>query len=293
MSHKKFVSSLINGIETDFLNVYDRAVQYGDGVFETILCQGNKLYYWPQHFQRLSVSADKLKIDCPQQQVFLDDIKRLLLTNKTTDNSSFVIKIILSRGVSERGYKVDDKTQANRIVLLSPTPTEYSSLLSERLLQGALFICQQQASINENLAGIKHLNRLENVMARNEWQDNDKQSYIDGLMMNANQHVIEGSMSNLFAVKGNKLYTPQLKQSGIKGVMRDVIIDITRRNDLSLSITKLTLDELYEMDELFISNSLIGIKSVTKLADSHYQQKMTTMIFEQLLKTKDEHVENF
>jgi len=166
-------------------------------------------------------------------------------------------------------------------------------LLSERLLQGELFICQQQVSINESLAGIKHLNRLENVMARNEWQDNKKRSYIDGLMLNANQHVIEGTMSNLFAVKENKRYTPKLKQSGIKGVMRDAIIDIIRKNNLTLEISTLTLDELYEMDELFISNSLIAIKSVTKLTDCHYEKKTTMKIFEQLLKTKEDHVEAF
>lgn len=298
MPQKKSINSLINGIDTDFLNVHDRAIHYGDGVFETILCEDNKLYYWPQHYQRLSLSAGKLKIDCPQQQTFIDDINRLLQANQTADGSSFVIKIILSRGVSERGYKVDGKAQVNRIVLLSPAPMEYSSLLSERLLQGELFICQQQVSINESLAGIKHLNRLENVMARNEWQDNicqnnDKQSYIDGLMLNANQHVIEATMSNLFAVKENKLYTPQLKQSGIKGVMRDAIIDIIRKNNLTLEISILTLDKLYEMDELFISNSLIGIKSVTKLTDCHYEKKTTMKIFEQLLKTKEDHVETF
>jgi 4-amino-4-deoxychorismate lyase len=291
MPHKKPVTSLINGIDTDFLNVHDRAIHYGDGVFETILCVANKLYYWSQHFQRLSSSARKLKIDCPQAQTFLDDINRLLAENKTRDDSPFVIKIILSRGVSERGYKIDNKAQANRIVLLSPVLTEYSSLLSERLLEGELFICQQQVSINESLAGIKHLNRLENVMARNEWQDNTKKPYIDGLMLNANQHVIEASMSNLFAVKENKLYTPQLKQSGINGIMRDAIIDLITKNNLTLSIINLTLEDLYTMDELFISNSLIGVKSVTKLADYHYQQKTTMKIFEQLLKTKENHIE--
>jgi len=297
---KASVTSLINGINTDFLNVYDRSIHYGDGVFETILCVDNKLYYWSQHFERLRLSAALLKIGCPTEQSFLDDIRKLLVDNKTQSGQSVVIKLILSRGVSERGYKIDAKKSVNRIVLLSSIQADYSSLLSERLLQGELFVCKQQVSINENLAGIKHLNRLENVLARSEWQDNTKksnamksevrQSYIDGLMLNANQHVIEGCMSNLFAVKGNKLFTPQLKQSGIKGIMRDAIMEITHKIGLQLEATDLTLDEIYNMDELFISNSLIGIKSVTKLGDCHYQKKTTAMIFDQLLKVKEENV---
>ena len=291
-SHKKtLTTSLINGIDADFLNVHDRSIHYGDGVFETILCVDNKLYYWSQHFERLRSSAASLKIECPSEQRFLDDIAQLLTDNKTQESQSSVIKIILSRGVGERGYKIDRSSSVNRIVLLSSIEKEYSSLLSETLLQGELFVCAQQVSINENLAGIKHLNRLENVMARNEWQDNTRQSYIDGLMLNANNHVIEGCMSNLFAVKGNKLFTPQLKQSGIKGVMRDTIIDVIAKNKLQLAVTDLTIDEIYDMDELFISNSLIGIKSVTKLGDYHYQKKNAAIIFDQLLKAKEDNVE--
>jgi 4-amino-4-deoxychorismate lyase len=175
--------------------------------------------------------------------------------------------------------------------MLSSLEPAYSSLLSEHLLNGELFICKQQVSINESLAGLKHLNRLENVMARNEWQDNNKRYYIDGLMLNANQHVIEGTMSNLFAIRDDQLYTPQLKQSGIKGVMRDIIIAIANKLDLRLTVTDLSLDQLSSMDELFISNSLIGMKSVTQLGDSHYQHNKATVIFNQLLKTKADHVQ--
>ncbi len=291
-SHKKLAaSSLINGINADFINVNDRSIHYGDGLFETILCVENKLYYWPQHYQRLNTSAAQLKIDCPSEETFVRDISCLLAENNSTHDQAFAIKILLSRGNSERGYSIDKSSSVTRIVMISPLVTEYSSLLSEQLLNGELFICKQQVSINESLAGLKHLNRLENVMARNEWQDNDKQSYIDGLMLNANQHVIEGTMSNLFAIKDNQLYTPQLTQSGIKGVMRDIIIDIANSLDLRLTVTCLNLDELSNMDELFISNSLIGMKSVTKLGDRHYQQNKTAVIFNQLLKTKEDNVQ--
>ena len=280
------VNSLINGIASDYLNINDRSIHYGDGLFETILCDNNKLYYWPQHFQRLQASAQQLKITCPQEQVLLDDIAELLDGNKPGSTST--IKIIVSRGTGERGYKFSKNTTANRVVLLSDLEPDHSSLLSHQLLSGELLICKQQVSINENLAGLKHLNRLENVMARSEWDA----SYIDGLMLNANRHVIEGTMSNLFAVRDGQLFTPDLKLSGVNGIMREMIIDLASKINIKTSITDLITDDLCAMDELFISNSLIGMKAVTKLRDSLYEdQQVTTMIFGELLNTKENHAQ--
>lgn len=282
-------NSLINGIAADYLNINDRAIHYGDGLFETILCDSSKLYYWQQHYDRLQASAEKLKIACPEAPDFLNDISALLDSNKV--DGSCVLKIILSRGTGERGYKFTGKGRPSRIVLLSETSKDHSSLLSNSLLDGKLFICEQQVSINENLAGLKHLNRLENVMARNEWHDNNGK-YIDGLMLNADCQVIEGTMSNLFAVKDKQLFTPSLERSGVRGIMRDVITGLAARKKMQVSVTDLTIDALSSMDELFISNSLIGIKAVTSLGDSIYKDhSITERLFNELLKTKEDHAQ--
>jgi len=296
------VNSLINGIESDYLTINDRSIHYGDGLFETILCNNDKLYYWSQHFQRLQASAEQLKIACPPEQVLLDDIAKLLDKNKPETKSAIkpgpesaaacAIKIIVSRGAGERGYQFSKNTAASRFVLLSALEADHSSLLSHQLLSGELFICKQQVSINENLAGLKHLNRLENVMARNEWNDKTKNNIIDGLMKNANQHVIEGTMSNLFAIKDRQLFTPELGLSGVKGIMREIIIDLAGKSNIKTSLINLTMDDLTAMDELFISNSLIGMKAVTKLGDSLYKdQAVTNMIFAELLNTKEAHAQ--
>ena len=290
------VNSLINGIASDYLTINDRSIHYGDGLFETILCNNNKLYYWSQHFHRLQASAEQLKIACPQEQVLLDDIARLLEQDKAESGSkseaACAIKIIVSRGSGERGYKFSKNTAASRFVLLSALETDYSSLLSQQLLSGELFICKQQVSINENLAGLKHLNRLENVLARNEWSDKAKNNFIDGLMLNANHHVIEGTMSNLFAIKDKQLFTPDLGLSGVNGIMREIIINLASKSNIKTSIINLTMDDLNNMDELFISNSLIAMKAVTKLGVSFYKdQQVTNMIFAELLKTKEAHAQ--
>ncbi len=294
-------NSLINGVASDYLNIDDRSIHYGDGLFETILCSDQKLYYWQQHYQRLYESAKRLKIDCPQEQLLLDDISKLLESynsvaddigadNTGVDNSesTYAIKIIISRGAGERGYKFSKNMTANRFVFLSALESDYSSILSRQLESGELYICKQQVSINENLAGLKHLNRLENVLARDEWNA----SYIDGLMLNANQHVIEGSMSNLFAIKDKQMYTPDLILSGVRGVMREIIIDLAAKNNIKTSVTDLTIDDLYAMDELFISNSLIGMKVVTKLEYVLYSdQPVTRKIFNDLLNSKEDYAQ--
>jgi len=282
-------NSLINGVAADYLTINDRAIHYGDGLFETILCDSGKLYYWQQHFNRLQTSAEKLNISCPEASVFLNDISALLDTSKA--EGSFVLKIILSRGAGERGYQFTSKGRPNRVVLLSDVSKDHSSLLCNSLLGGKLFICEQQVSINENLAGLKHLNRLDNVMARNEWHDKSDE-YIDGLMLNADRQVIEGTMSNLFAIKDKQLFTPGLERSGVRGITRDVITELAARNNMPLSVTDLTIDALSSMDELFICNSLIGIKAVTSLGDMVYKDhSITEQLFDELLKTKEDHAQ--
>jgi 4-amino-4-deoxychorismate lyase len=287
---------MINGVVTDFVHIDDRAIHYGDGIFETILCSDSKIYFWKQHYQRLHDSASKLNIRCPDEKLFLDEIHQLFCNENISIKKDSVIKIILSRGAGERGYDYSDKIISNRFISLTVLDTEYSSLLSGKLLTGDLYLCKNQVSINESLAGIKHLNRLENVLARNEWANiiNKKidKNIIDGLMLNADQQAIECTMSNVFAVKDKQLFTPELSQSGVRGIMRDKVINLATECDVPMSECTITVDELMLMDELFISNSLIGIKSVNSLGDKQFSQsQITKNIFEKLLDKKEEHAQ--
>jgi len=284
---------LINGIPAEFLNINDRAIHYGDGLFETILYQNGKLLYWKQHYLRLQSSAHRLKIYCPDELLLLNDIKNILNDSDTSANTILAIKIIISRGVGERGYQFKAGNSLTRVVMASAIDADYSSLTSASLLSGDLYVCKQQVSINEGLAGIKHLNRLENVLARNEWQTNAANNkIIDGLMLNANHHVIETTMSNLFVVKDGQLITPDLKQSGVNGIMRNVIIDVASKNQITTTVADLTLEEVVAMDECFISNSLIGMKIVNNIADHKFtSDTITKQLFSNLLGTTEEHAQ--
>jgi len=287
---KSTTTTLINGVAADFLSVNDRSIHYGDGLFETILCEQNKLLYWQQHYQRLKQSAARLKLICPDEVLLLNDIKKIMQGYDNSINNIYAVKIIVTRGVSERGYQFSNKISPTRIVVSSLLDKAYSSLVAGKLFAGNLYVCKQQASINESLAGLKHLNRLENVLARNEWQDRVADNIIDGLMLDANQQVIEGSMSNVFIVRDKKLITPNLKYSGVDGIVRQLILDVAKRNNLATLVSDLTVDDFNCADECFITNSLIGMKLVTGLAEHKYKSSsITDLLFKELLKTKIEH----
>ena len=284
---------LINGIPADFLDINDRAIHYGDGLFETILCHNGKLLFWEQHYQRLQTSAVRLKLYCPDESLLLDDIKKIYIDINKEVNKNLAIKIIISRGTGERGYQFKAGNSHTRVVMASAIDEDYSSLAAASLFSGDLYICEQQVSINEGLAGIKHLNRLENVLARNEWQTNAADNkIIDGLMLNANHYVIEATMSNLFVVKDGQLITPDLKQSGVNGIMRNVIIDIANKNKIETAVVNLTLQEVVTMDECFISNSLIGMKVVNNIAEHKLpSDSIAELIFSELLGTLEDHAQ--
>lgn len=249
---------LINGQPENRIDVTDRGLQYGDGVFETIAFRHGNLEFLSAHLSRLKQGCERLKIAFPPslQQALSDDIAQLCQSL----NQNAVIKLILTRGAGGRGYRYHPDMQPTRIVsshLMPEYPLTNQAGVSVR-------ICQQRLALNPSLAGIKHLNRLEQILARNEWQDD---SIAEGLMLDYQDRLIEGTMSNVFLVQNNQLMTADLASSGIAGIMRQQLIKIAEKLDIQLRITTLTVHDLESADELFICNSLIGIWPVTEIID--------------------------
>ena len=272
------IRTLINGIAAEYLAADDRSIQFGDGLFETMLVRDGRVIQLAEHLDRLLVSAQRLSISMPQRRVFIDDIDKLI---DEAGSACGVIKLIVTRGRSSRGYQYDRQAGSNRLVRFSAIQRQYSSILSAELLRGDLCFCNTPASVNTALAGIKHLNRLDNVLARNEFAAD---RYIDGLMSDVDGHVIEGSMSNLFAIRDRVLYTPDLGRAGVDGVMRNTVLELAGQAGIEYSVCTLTRPELEQMDCLFITNSLIGMKAVDNLEDTHYSDfSLCEQLFEQLL----------
>ena len=250
--------SLINGIATEFISIDDRGLNYGDGLFETMLYKDGKCQFWDLHISRLKAGSQKLNICFPGEQCFLDDVIKLLADVESQD---FIIKLMLTRGSGGRGYAVKEKPIPLRITSLFP----YQATDSDKTGINAT-LCEQTVSINPGLAGIKHLNRLENVIARNEWHD----EFQEGIMLDSEKNVIEGTMSNLFIIKNNQLLTPDLSSSGIAGIIRQNILNIANQEQMTVHVKTVSLDELFDADECFISNSIIGIWPIVSLDTREY-----------------------
>ena len=267
---------LINGVQTDQITAMDRGIQYGDGLFETIAVIDGRFCSWKRHIQRLHHGCEQLGIPAP-------DTTELLAEAKDTikDNQKGVLKIIVTRGMGGRGYRSPVDMQTSRIIYYSPWP-DYSK---DYWVTGvSLRICETCLGINPALAQLKHLNRLEQVLARSEWSD---PAIFEGIMLDSDGRVVEGTMSNLFLIKNNILITPDLSRCGVAGVMRGLIIELTSKLNISVVIKDVSVDDVKSADAMFISNSLVRILPVKECAGQLYRLDSIPSV---LVKAVDDYV---
>jgi len=265
-------SIIINGEISDLIDINDRGLQYGDGLFETIAIKNHKLLMWHQHLDRLSHGCEVLGLPEINAQQWLEDIRALNLKD-----SNAVIKLIVTRGPGGRGYLPPESSITTRIVMAHPWPAYSESCYTQGIKS---IFCKTTATINSTLAGLKHLNKLENVLARSEWRDDTTR---EGLMFDDDGHVIEGTMSNIFSVNNNTLYTPLLNKSGVKGIVREHIIRLAHELDIEFQEANINSDILLNMDEIFVTNSLIGIWPVSELNNKYFKVgKVTTLLMKNL-----------
>lgn len=248
--------TLINGVEADHISVNDRGFQYGDGLFETIEIMEGKPVFLEQHLLRLSAGCSKLNIPDPDIKQLTDEVYSVCKHEKRA-----VLKIIITRGTGGRGYRQPESINPTRVISLHPFP-EYPQTYA-KLGINARF-CNTRLGLNPTLAGIKHLNRLEQVIARAEWNDATIQ---EGIMRDINNHVIEGTMTNLFYVKDNVIYTASLQLAGVAGVMRGIIKRLIAEHNLTLIEHDYGNEELLAADEAFVCNSIIGIWPVKQIGN--------------------------
>ena len=247
---------LINGEPAASVSVADRGLQYGDGLFETVAVIAGQPRLWDRHLARLRSGAQRLGIACPEKVALQREADRL--TQGMAGNG--VLKIVVTRGQGGRGYRPRVETPPTRILSLHAFP-EYPA--AYWTIGVDVRLCATRLSEQPALAGIKHLNRLDQVIARGEW---DNESVAEGLMLDQNGRVIEGTFTNLFALRAGRLYTADLARCGVAGVMRQAILDYCDGQGLPLRVVPgLSLDELEAAEEVFLSNSLIGVWSVRSI----------------------------
>ncbi|WP_369990448.1 aminodeoxychorismate lyase [Pseudomonas xanthosomatis] len=239
--------SWVDGQPASALNLQNRGLAYGDGLFETIAVRGGRPSLLSLHLERLALGCQRLALEA--------DIA--LVENELRRYASLlgegVAKLILTRGDSQRGYAPAAGVPARRILQGSPLPA-YPQANAETGIR--LFPCQTRLAQQPLLAGLKHLNRLEQVLARAEWQDS---ACAEGLMRDTDGRLIEGVYSNLFLVRDGVLLTADLSRCGVAGVMRAALLQQAPLLGINVQVRDLVLEDLQQADEVFVCNSVYGI----------------------------------
>ncbi|MDC7699710.1 aminodeoxychorismate lyase [Vogesella indigofera] len=263
---------LVNGQPGDSISAGDRGLAYGDGIYRTLEARHGTPLLWHWQWQRLAADCTALRLPCPDEALLLREIASV-----TAKLERAVVKIVLTRGVGQRGYAMPAACMPTRIVSAST----WAGYPAERAALGiAARWCDTRLAIQPSLAGIKHLNRLENVLARSEWTD---PAIAEGLMLDMDGTVVEGIMSNLFIVRAGELITPLLDRCGVSGAMRACVIDTAANLGLHVREVRLSPDEVMAADEAFVCNSLAGIWPLRQLAERQWQPGALTRRLQQLI----------
>lgn len=247
---------LVDGEISAQIPIADRGLQYGDGLFETMAVFRGQPRFWQAHVDRLSVGCERLRLPMTPQEVLLREVQTV-----SAGQDDCVVKIMLTRGVSGRGYAPVIPSRANRIVCAYAWPQDPGHLNETGIRTR---ICDLRLGIQPALAGLKHLNRLEQVMARAEWTD---KTVHEGILLDHEDYVISAISSNIFLVQGERLLTPRMDRCGVRGVMRGAVLQAFKSR---CEQRRVSLDMLPEADEVFVCNAVRGIFPVTRIEGWKY-----------------------
>ncbi len=250
---------LIDGLPSNQISVSDRGLQYGDGLFETIAILKGRMPLWPRHMARLQRGGERLGYPPLDSSLFEREAQELC-----AGIEQGVLKIILTRGSGGRGYRPPSDPHPRRILSQHPWPDYPQSLYREGI---RVRLCETRLARQPRLAGIKHLNRLEQVLARSEWNDPE---VAEGLMCDDHGYLVSGTQSNLFLLRGKTLLTPDLSQCGVAGVMREQVMASAAGMGLSVTEMSLRPEDLEQAEGMFLTNAIWGICPVSRVAGIAY-----------------------
>ncbi|MCL4156084.1 UNVERIFIED_CONTAM: hypothetical protein GTU68_037930 [Idotea baltica] len=249
----------VDGESQQTVDILDRSFQYGDGCFTTMLVQEGQVQHFYDHQCRVDECLKALRIPT------LDwDVVSLWIDNALQHIQEAGIKLHVSRGAGGRGYSTKNIAKPTITISTFDFPSHYSAWQDSGVELG---ICQQALGLSPLLAGHKHNNRLEQILMKDEMDQADE---ADGVVLDISGNVIETTMANLFWRKGQMIYTPQLTQSGVAGVMRKQVLTALNQAELSVTISDYCLSQLMQADEIFMTNSILGVAPVTRISDTQF-----------------------
>lgn len=252
----------INGERQEKVAARDRGVQFGDGCFTTARILEGKIVSSQAHLSRLKAGCERLKIRNVDWNSLEAEMQSAAATRATG-----VLKVIVTRGAGGRGYSTQGCEQPTRMIILSDYPAHY-----QRLQQSGVTLALSTVRLGKNplLAGIKHLNRLEQVLIRTEL---DQTGADEALVLDTDGSLVECCAANLFWRKGEEVFTPDLSQCGVTGIQRQKVIQLLHSCGVHVQEVSLPLQALEEAEEVFITNALMPVLPVKQIDGWHYASR--------------------
>jgi len=254
--------TLVNGQDLDKISIHDRGLNYGDGIFETIKIHDSLPLLWEHHWLRIIRGCERLFMDLPDKITLENEV--VFLAGRI---NAGVIKIILTRGTSNRGYKPGRNTEPTRIITAWAGSSAY-----KQLKEVEIYISNHVIYRDPVLAGIKHLNRLPQVLASLDQENSDK----IGVLCDSDGNIIEAVSANLFVLISGRLQTPDLSECGVAGVMREHVLAEAKKLGIETHVGKLVLPSLRIAEDIFLTNSLLGILPVNRFDEKLYKRSPVT-----------------
>ncbi len=245
---------LVNGVPGR-VDPLDRGLAYGDGLFETMACRGGRIRWLEYHLDRLLLGCGRLAIPADRDALRAE-------IESSCPSGDAVVKLIVTRGPGARGYRAPQAPEPTRILSISPWPRTSVADYTDGI---PLRTCALRLGENPQLAGLKHLCRLEQVLAQMELEGTEAR---EGLVRSSGGLVVSGISSNVFGVQGGRLLTPRIDRCGVRGVTRRVVLEHAAAVGLEPLETELRREDLLRCDELFVTNAVFGIRPVNAL-DGH------------------------
>ena len=244
--------TLIDGVPGTAVVATDRGLNYGDGLFETMRLHQGKIPLLARHLARLRADCQRIALPYPGEACIARDVEKLA-GGAAADG---IVRVVLTRGDGGRGYAPPPDARGRRIVALHPLPPAGPANLSVGL-------CETRLGRSPALGGMKHLGRLEQVLAAGEVA---AAGWDEGLMLDESGHVVEASRHNLFFVRDGRLWTPPLQGCGVAGVMRALVLEVLPGIGLAGGEARLRYHELHEIQEMFLCNAVAGVRPVSRIA---------------------------
>ncbi|MDJ0759186.1 MAG: aminodeoxychorismate lyase [Woeseiaceae bacterium] len=254
----------------DSVSADDRGLAYGDGLFETIAIRNGKPRLWQRHMDRLEASCARLSIPFPGIDSLSGLLKRAVADSGYAEADA-TAKLVLTAGIGQRGYTRPRDLSTTVRLGVFPCRVPDAACYREGI---DLVVCETRLSQQAALAGMKTLNRLEQVLGRMEIG-----SAFEGVMCDADKRVICGTMSNVFIAKDNRLATPRLDRCGVEGVTRAELLERAKSANVDIDVRDIPLHDCRQADEIMLANSQFGLLRARSIDETRLEQ---TDAFEQL-----------